>query len=301
MGVSDKSAAKTQCSTAEASTRIWHVETPARLEIFLQNCMPDASRQSLRRALAAGACQVDGVARPWGYRLTAGMVVSLDAEARISEVVPEDIPVEILYEDDDLIAVNKPSGMLVHPTSQVRIGTMANALRGAGYREVHFLHRLDRDTSGVLVAAKQLHRGSPLVRMFPEREVAKRYLAMTAGPVPWTERTVELPIGRDPARMPQWNVSDGGAASETRFRLLHRSAAGDLLEAVPVTGRTNQIRIHSAAIGHPLLGDTAYGGPPAGRLFLHAWTLEIPAPPDGRRLFVAPIPPGFPPPTAWAC
>ena len=277
------------------------METPARLEIFLQTCLPDASRQSLRRVLAAGSCRVDGVARPWGYRLTAGAVVALDLEARISEVIPEAIPVEILYEDDELIAVNKPPGMLVHPTSRVRTGTMGNALRGAGYRDVHFLHRLDRETSGVLVAAKQLHRGSPLVRMFPGREVAKRYLAMTAVPVPWEEKTVDLPIGRDPARMPQWNVSDGGAVSETRFRLLRRTGAGDLLEAVPLTGRTNQIRIHCAAIGHPLRGDTSYGGPPADRLYLHAWTLEIPTPEGGRRLIVAPVPPEFPPPHPSKC
>ncbi len=294
MGVSDKSAAKTQCSTAEASSRIWQVDSPSRLELFLQKCMPDASRESLRRVLAAGACRVDGVVRPWGYRLVPGAVVTVDPEVRISEVVPESIPVEILYEDDDLIAVNKPPGMLVHPTTRVRTGTMANALRGAGYRDIHFLHRLDRETSGVLVAAKHLPRGSPLARMFAERDVAKRYLAMTAGPVEWVERTVSLPIGRDPDRMPQWNVQADGALAETHFRLLHRGAGGDLLEAMPVTGRTNQIRIHTAAIGHPLLGDSAYGGAPAARLFLHAWTLEIPTPEEGRRLIVAPVPEEFP-------
>ncbi len=256
--------------------------------------MPDASRESLRRVLAAGACRVDGVVRPWGYRLVPGAVVTVDPEVRISEVVPESIPVEILYEDDDLIAVNKPPGMLVHPTTRVRTGTMANALRGAGYRDIHFLHRLDRETSGVLVAAKHLPRGSPLARMFAERDVAKRYLAMTAGPVEWVERTVSLPIGRDPDRMPQWNVQADGALAETHFRLLHRGAGGDLLEAMPVTGRTNQIRIHTAAIGHPLLGDSAYGGAPAARLFLHAWTLEIPTPEEGRRLIVAPVPEEFP-------
>lgn len=278
----------------EASSRIWAVDLPARLEIFLQTRLPDASRESLRRVLAAGGCRVDGVVRPWGYRLAAGAVVALDLEARISEVLPESIPVEILYEDDHLIAINKPPGMLVHPTTRVRTGTVANALRGAGYREIHFLHRLDRETSGVLLAAKQLTPGSPFARMFAERDVAKSYLAVTAGPVEWTERTVSLPIGRDPDRTPHWNVQPDGVAAETLFRLRHRGASGDLLEANPVTGRTNQIRIHSAAIGHPLLGDALYGGPPAGRLFLHAWTLEIPAAGCGRRLIVAPVPKEFP-------
>jgi 23S rRNA-/tRNA-specific pseudouridylate synthase len=104
---------------------------------------------------------------------------------------------------------------------------------------------------------------------------------------------VALPIARDPERTPHWNVAEDGAPAETRFRWLGRGPGGDLLEAVPVTGRTNQIRIHSAAIGHPLLGDTLYGGAPAARLFLHAWTLEIPAEGDGRRLIVAPVPPEF--------
>ena len=247
-------------------------------EIFLLDCLPNASRESIRRALAAGACRVDSVVRPLGFRLTAGSVVTLDPAARITEVCPESIPLEILYEDHELIAINKPSGMLVHPTGRERSGTVANALRGRGFLSAHILHRLDRETSGVLLAAKALPRHSPLASLFASREVEKRYLAVVAGPVPWEETTVNFSIGRDPDRRPHWDISDDGALAETHLRVLARQESTVLIEAAPVTGRTNQIRIHCAAIGHPVLGDTLYGGPPATRLLLHAWTLTIPGP-----------------------
>jgi len=294
MALTGEAAAKTQCNTAEGPARVWRVETPARLELFLLECLPNASRESIRRALAAGACSVDSVVRPSGFRLVAGSVVALDPDARITEVCPESIPLEILYEDSDLLAINKPSGMLAHPTGRERTGTVANALRGMGLLSAHILHRLDRDTSGVLLAAKSLARHSPLACMFAAREVEKRYLAVVAAPVPWEERVVNSPIGRDPERRPQWNLLTGGAPAETRLRVLARHGTAVLLEAQPVTGRTNQIRIHCAAAGHPLLGDKVYGGPPAGRLMLHAWTLAIPAFPTGRRLIAAPPPAEFP-------
>src|SRR5437868_2423254 len=126
MALPAEAAAKIQCNTAEAPPRIWRVETPARLEVFLLGCLPNASRESIRRALAVGACQVDSVVRRLGFRLAAGSVVTMELGARITEVCPEAIPLEILYEDNDLIAINKPSGMLVHPTGRERSGTVAN-------------------------------------------------------------------------------------------------------------------------------------------------------------------------------
>ena len=223
----------------------------------------------------------------------AGSFVTLDPSARITEVIPEPIPLNVLYEDDDLIAIDKPGGMLAHPTSHERTGTVVNALRGRGLPGAFVLHRLDRATSGVLLAAKRVTRGSPWVRMFETRQVEKRYCAVLAGDVRWDSLTVSLPIGRDGARRPPWNVEPNGVPAETRLRVLSRLAGFTCVEAEPVTGRTNQIRIHCAAIGHPLLGDTAYGGPPAGRLFLHARQLCFPGPDSALISIDAPLPPEF--------
>lgn len=296
------SAAKTQCSTPEGPVRVWRSDRPVRLEQFLQEQIPDASRDSVRRALAAGACRVDGMPRPWGYHVAAGAEIVLDASARISRIPPENLPLEILYEDEELIAVNKPSGMLVHPTTRERTGTAANALRGLGLRDVHFLHRLDRGTSGVLLAAKHLPKGSPWARLFASRAVEKQYLAVVAGPVTWEEQTVDAPIGRDPDRTPPWNVDASGAFAQTHFRVLERAGGQVFLAANPVTGRTNQIRIHCAAIGLPILGDTVYGGGAADRLLLHAWRLSFPGEDGQERTISAPAPaecrpPGLP--LAW--
>jgi 23S rRNA pseudouridine1911/1915/1917 synthase len=264
------------------------------LERFLLACLPNASRESLRRALAAGACQVDSVVRPFGFRVVPGAHVTLDSSARITEVCPERMPLDVLYEDDELIAIDKPSGMLAHPTGRERSGTVANALRGLGHLSAHILHRLDRDTSGVLLAAKCLPRHSPLATMFALREVKKRYLAVVAAPVAWDERVLTFPIGREPGQRPQWNLMDTGAPAETRLRVLSRCGSTVLLEAEPVTGRTNQIRIHCAAMGHPVIGDRVYGGPAAARLLLHAWSLEIPVRQIERLVITAPPPVEFP-------
>ncbi len=257
--------------------------------------MPNASRDSIRRALARGACDVDGTLRHFGFRLTAGARVTLHPATRITEVLAELIPLEILYEDEELIAVNKESGMLVHPTSHERTGTVVNGLRGLGYPGAHILHRLDRATSGVLLAAKALPRHSQLAAMFQLRQVEKRYLAVVAGQVAWQEKTVDLPIARDQERLPPWNVSADGAAAQTHLRVLNRGEGWALLEAEPVTGRTNQIRIHCAAIGHPLFGDPAYGGPDAMRLLLHAASLVFPTQQGDRQVISAAPPREFTP------
>lgn len=222
-------------------------------------------------------------------------MVTLDDSARITEIWPEEIALEILYEDAELLAVNKPSGMLVHPTSRERTGTAGNALLGMGHGDVRFLHRLDRGTSGVLLAAKTLQRGSPLAKLFEARAVEKRYVAVLTGQVDWDERVVTLPIGRAAGRRPPWNVLEGGAAAETRLRVLARTADGVVVEALPVTGRTNQIRIHCAATGNPIAGDTAYGAAAAPRLLLHAWKLAFPGLDGEMRRITAPVPAEFPP------
>ena len=293
MAMIDKSAAKPHFNTPEGPDRVWRVAEGGRVEEILLARLGDASRESVRRALAAGACAVDGVRRHYGFRVEAGAELTLAGWARITEVRGEEIALRVLYEDDDLIAIDKPAGMLAHPTSRERTGTVINALKGMGYREAFALHRLDRGTSGVLLAAKRGARGAGFTRLFETRRMEKRYLAVLTGAVAWETRVVEAPVGRDGARRPAWNVLEGGAAAETRLRVLERGADWTLVEAEPVTGRTNQIRIHCAWIGAPLRGDEGYGGAAADRLYLHAARLAFERG-DGKRVEIeAERPAGF--------
>lgn len=285
-----EAAANQHCNTPDPPHRCWRVREAERLERFLADQLPDASRGAIRKELGLGAATVDGVVRHLGYRLRGGEEVIWSPAAPLPTVPAESGPLEVLYEDDLYIAVNKQSGMLSHPTAQVRTGTVLNRLLGLGHREVHLLHRLDRGTSGVLLAAKRRTSGSAI---FTRGEVRKRYLAVVAPGVSWRRRLVDLPVGRVRGRAPAWNVDPNGASARTRLGVLARLQRATLLEAVPLTGRTNQIRIHCAAIGLPLAGDTPYGGAAASRLYLHAWTLAFFLPDGTPQTIHAPPPCGF--------
>jgi 23S rRNA pseudouridine1911/1915/1917 synthase len=281
MSLPDKVAAKTQCSMTRTEYHTTKVEAGMRLDSFLLIRLPDASKGGIRGLLAAGECLVDGVPQTAGYRLGEGQCIHLLRDT-IASIPPEDRPLRILYEDEILLAIDKDAGMLTHPTSHERTGTVANALRHLflkrGWEQMrpHFLHRLDRQTSGVLLIAKQLERHAPAGRLFESRLVRKSYYAIAGGVPQWEEIQVQIPIGRVAGRKPQWQSLADGLPSETRLILERNRGSCSLLRAEPVTGRTNQIRIHCAAIGFPILGDAAYGGQEADRLYLHAWRLVVP-------------------------
>lgn len=265
------------------------------MDDHLRSLMPNASHEWIRKRIAAGCCLVDGVARPSGYVLDPGTRVSWTANGPVPEIVPESLPLRVIFEDDLLIAVDKPAGMLSHPTSRVRTGTVLNGLCGLlQSSRPHLPHRLDRETSGVLLALKRIVKGQRAGRWFEERLVEKQYLAVVTGNPGWDDLTVTAPIGRDPAAIPKWKVLAGGAPAETRFRVLKRGTTSALVEAIPVTGRTNQIRIHAAAAGYPIKGDSTYHGVLADRLYLHAWTITLPYPAaTARTTILAPLPQGF--------
>ncbi|HKP10958.1 MAG TPA: RluA family pseudouridine synthase [Blastocatellia bacterium] len=291
-----------------------------RLDEFLASRFGGLSRLRLQNLVKAGACRINQAVMPAGWRLAVGDVVDVTLDdAPPTAMEPEAIPLDILHEDEQIIVVAKPAGLLVHPNKGAKRGTLANALayhlnrdyyadaadlvapaHGAAHQLTRpgLVHRLDRATSGVMVVAKTQRALSLLSRHFHRRLVEKRYLALVNGAVAADAGRWQAPIDRDPARQPHWWVSEGGRPSVTDFTVRERLREATLLELTPVTGRTNQLRIHAAYFGHAIIGDEIYGD--AGRedavtrLCLHAWRLAFHHPATGEWLeFAAPLPDAF--------
>ncbi|MCS6816307.1 MAG: RluA family pseudouridine synthase [Blastocatellia bacterium] len=293
---------------------IGEAEARQRLDHFLARAFPQVSRVVLRRATADGRVRVNGHPSRSNYRLRAGDLVTVEIDPRPTPaLVPEPIPLNILFEDDAILIVEKPAGMLVYPNRDVTSGTLLNALchhlsqQAPGTRP-GLVHRLDRLTSGLLVIAKTESAHRVLARHFRERRVEKTYLAIVHGEL--SEKTLRIaqPIGWDPEQYPHWRVMDSGREALTEIRVLDAARGLTLLEARPHTGRTHQIRIHLAAIGHPLVGDALYGkeahaafeawmrcvGRRFERHFLHAASLAFHHPRTGEWLaFHSPPPKEF--------
>jgi 23S rRNA pseudouridine1911/1915/1917 synthase len=238
--------------------------------------------------------------------LRAGDVLTLTEPPAVpTETVAEDISLDVLFEDDDLIVLNKPAGLVVHPAAGNWSGTVVNALLHhcqtlsgiGGEQRPGIVHRLDKDTSGCLVVAKNDVAHQSLAKQFAGREVTKIYLALVVGKFKRLSGTIEAPIGRHPVQRKKMTVvtGDRGRASKTGYRVLHELPVGTLVECTLHTGRTHQIRVHLKHLGHPLLGDEVYGRKGSfARQMLHAWKLGFVHPRTGNRLnFESPIPPDF--------
>ncbi len=240
----------------------------------------------------------DAVPSP-SRRVSAAQTVEVSWEGRALQPTPSPLP--ILYQDDDLVAVNKPQGMPVHPVAMAdRQPTVVTALlavaplAGGPANRPGVVHRLDAPTTGVLVLASNEHAHRSLAEQFRQRTVDKTYLAVVEGTLDADEGTVEGRIGRDPHRPWRMAVSPAGRSATTHITVLRRADDRTLLAVHPHTGRTHQIRVHLAAIGHPVLGDRVYGAG-EGLFFLHAWRLGITHPRTGKRLLLE-----APPPEAFA-
>lgn len=265
-----------------------------RLEDFLFERFENLSKMYLRDAVKTERCEVNGRLENRGYHLRANDFVEVEVDpARETAMKPQDIPLDIVYEDNSLIVLNKPSGMLVHPTHAAKNGTMLNALAYHVNREKNgadasfirpgLIHRLDKYTSGLIVVAKTRRAHKVLASHFQRKLVRKTYLALVDGVVENDKGTIEAPIGRFPERK-IWDVNPEGKHAETRFSVHERFDRHTLLELEPVTGRTNQLRIHCAHIGHPITGDTQRGGTEFARVCLHAWRLAFMHPDGGNKV-----------------
>ena len=281
---------------------------PQRLDKYLVSCLPEFSRARLQGLIADGFVLVDGIpARKSGQVLVSGAQV----EVRIpppepTNLVPEAIPLHILFENDDLLVVNKPAGMVVHPAAGHASGTLVHAALAhapemtgiGGEKRPGVVHRLDKDTSGIILLAKNDRAHHWLQDQFRLRKTKKIYLALVDGHPPTPEGRIEAAIGRDTSQRKLMAVTEPRKGREAVSEYFTRETfpGHTLLEVHPLTGRTHQIRVHLAFIGCPVAGDTIYGHRratvPLKRHFLHAWRLEICLPGETQpQAFEAPLAP----------
>jgi len=274
-----------------------------RFDAALARALPQSSRSRLRNWIDTGRVALDGQSAAPTRRVRGGERVVVHAEPDLRELafLPEAIALSIVDEDDALLVLDKPAGLVVHPGSGNWDGTLANALlhhapQLAGVPRAGIVHRLDKDTSGLMVVAKTLTAQTTLVRQLQARKVAREYLALAAGDIA-QGGTIDAPIGRHPTRRTTMAVVAGGKPARTHYDVIERFGTATLLRCRLETGRTHQIRVHLASLGHPLVGDPAYGrkGPiPFPRQALHAARLELVHPVTGRRCaWESPLPPDF--------
>lgn len=268
---------------------------PGRLDTVVTG-LTGLPRADVQRAIAAGRVRVDGAVRPKSHRLTGGerIEADLDTDTRLE---PEAPAVPVRHRDPHLLVIAKPAGLVTHPTEQRRTGTLVNRLLGmreplstlGGPLRPGIVHRLDAGTSGLMVVAATDEAHARLAGMFKEHAVERHYLALARGVVEHDDFTVDAPLGRRANRVVVDHTE--GRAAETGFAVRERLPGATLLEAMPRTGRTHQIRVHLQAIGHPVVGDRAYGG--GGDLarklglerpFLHSWRIVFTHPITGERI-----------------
>ena len=284
--------------------RVEHlVETGGeRLDVFLASRRSGLSRSRIRKLIDDGHVTVDGRPAKASTRLVAGQIVTLDLPPPSpAELQPWDVPLTVVFEDDDLIVIDKPAGMTVHPAPGNEDRTLANAVLAhapdiegiGGERRPGIVHRLDKDTSGLIVVAKNELAHARLSEQFKSREVSKVYLALVAGHPSPPEADIDAPIGRRPHDRQRMAVVSTGRPAITRYRVVTSYSRSTLVEARPRTGRTHQIRVHLSSVGHPVMGDATYGRPVEGlsRQFLHAHRLAFVHPASGETVrFTAELP-----------
>ena len=279
-----------------------------RLDVYLADLLDDWTRSSIKRQIDNGGVLVNGKQTKAGYLLREGDSVAVDfvEDTRLDDVVAEDIPLDIVYEDSDIVVINKPQGMVVHPAPGSYTGTLVNALLFKfgqmsdinGKIRPGIVHRIDKDTSGLLVVAKNNKAHEGLAKQIAVHSCFRRYIALLEGNVKDDEGTIKTFIARDSKDRKKMAVSSVGREAITHYKVLERYDGYTLMFFQLETGRTHQIRVHSKYIGHPIVGDKTYGYAKQkfaldGQL-LHAKELELTHPVTGERMtFYAELPDYF--------
>ncbi len=292
-------------ATTTSGPRQFEAETDAeRLDRFVAERCSDLTRSRCAALVRKGHVLLNGQpARP-SQRVRAGDVVQVRVPPPAPvDIVPQRMPVSVVYEDEHVLVIDKPAGLPVHPGPGHPDRTLVNAVLAlapgiqgvGGEQRPGIVHRLDKDTSGLIVVAKTERAHAMVAHQLKERTVRKTYLALLEGAPRHESGTIDAPIARHPRHRQRMTVVDGGRAAVTHWSALRRYRGCTLVEARPVTGRTHQIRVHFAQVGHPLVGDALYGKASGlvGRHFLHAARLAFRLPPDGanEREFESPLPP----------
>lgn len=272
-----------------------------RLDVFVARMLPHLTRSRVQKLIDDGAVVVSGARAKAGLRLEAGQAVRVAVPAAVeAAAMPEPIDLDVIHEDSDLLIINKPAGMTVHPAPGHASATLVNAILAhcndlsgiGGVLRPGIVHRLDRDTSGVIVVAKNDAAHNALSHQLKARTVEKTYVALVEGTPKPANGVIDAPIARDPRNRQRMAIVENGRASITAYTVVERFRGYALVEARPKTGRTHQIRVHLAAIGHPIVGDRVYGKPSTiiGRQFLHARRIAFDHPRTGDRVeFEAPL------------
>lgn len=278
----------------------------SRIDKLLSEIVPDTSRSDIQGRIKEDLVKVNGQTVKSNYKVKENDLIEVHDRPLVeADIVPEDLSLEIVYEDDDVAVVNKPKGMVVHPAAGHHSGTLVNGLMYAlddlsginGELRPGIVHRIDKDTSGLLMVAKNDVAHRNIVEQLVEKSVTRKYTALVHGIIPHNKGTIEAPIGRNPKERQEMAVVDDGKEAVTHFNVIERFDKFTLVECILETGRTHQIRVHMKYIGHPLAGDPKYGPRKTmdvdGQL-LHAGIIGFKHPATDEYLeFEAPLPEDF--------
>lgn len=291
-------------------TRIFKVfpeNSGARIDVFLSDMLGDCTRSRVRLCVINGAVRVDGeTVLKCGFHVKEGSEVEIDIQEAVPlKAEPENIPLDIIYQDEDLAVINKPAGMVTHPAPGSPDKTLVNALlyhlddlSGInGVLRPGIVHRLDKNTSGLIMVAKNDRAHLELSRQIAEKSAKRYYIALVDGNIKEEAGVIDAPVSRNPGDRKKMAVVEGGDYAKTLYKVVERFGQYTLVSFELFTGRTHQIRVHSAYIRHPIVGDETYGGSDrfgVHRQLLHAYRLRLTHPSDGRQLtFIAPLPQDF--------